>query len=278
MSNLPQDVLDLRLRGYAGGAIPEHRAFRRVPDRTRISWSTIVLVVVMTTLTMAALPAIASMWTVMLARLAPVLGLGEVIASPRWIVPFIQVEVPHVTANAPLPSRPVWWLTLLGSIVLLVVSFFLPKRVLPIAYLIRALLFVQVVSLTYFALFAAHFPYTLAGYTSDMHTIGLAIIALVPIVYGVTYFVFDFGVVRKVWIVLASLGHLIIFIPLQYLVHGAVVAKFSLLFLPVLFMIFGALLDVSILIALYGWAMSWKDRDERRVGRPGDPERRAVAR
>jgi hypothetical protein len=66
--------------------------------------------------------------------------------------------------------------------------------------------------------------------------------------------------------------------PPQYLVHAAIVAKFSLLFLPVLFMIFGTLLDVSILIALYGWAMSWRDREERLAGRPGDPERRAVAR
>ena len=50
------------------------------------------------------------------------------------------------------------------------ISFLLPKRMLPIAYLLRALVFIQTVSLVYFAFLGGHFPYTVQGYTSDMYT------------------------------------------------------------------------------------------------------------
>ena len=92
--------------------------------------------------------------------------------------------------------------------------------------------------------------------------------------FGLTYFVFDFGVVRKVWIVLIAIGHLSVSVPLQYLVHAAIVTRFSLVFLPVLFMAFSTLLNVSILIAFYGWAIEL-DRPARTQGtQPGNGQPR----
>ena len=37
-----------------------------------------------------------------------------------------------------------------------------------------------------------------------------------------------------------------------------IVSQFTLLYMPMLFIVFGILLDIIAFIALYGWVMSWK--------------------
>jgi hypothetical protein len=264
VSNFPQHILDLRGRGYAGGEIRQHRAFRRIGERQRISWSAVALVALLTLFTLALLPTIARFWLRLLQLIGPQLGFEQLItARPRSIVPFVRADVPFIAVNAPLPSARVWWITALVTAAVLIGTLYIPKRHLPFTYLLRAMVFIQAVSLLYFALFGPQFPYNVPGYTSDMYTVGMAIMALIPVVFGLTYFVFDFGIARKLLIVTLSLAHLAVFIPLQFLVHAIVVRELSLLFLPILFMLFGVLIDVSVLIALYGWAMSWRDRSER---------------
>jgi hypothetical protein len=62
--------------------------------------------------------------------------------------------------------------------------------------------------------------------------------------------------------------HLSVFLPLQVLVHVGLVLKGSALVMPVLFLIFGLLLDVLILVAFYGWALSWPGTLERSESPP----------
>jgi hypothetical protein len=264
VSNFPQHILDLRRRGFAGGEIAQHRAFRRIGEGQRISWSAVALVSLLTVFNLALLPSIARFWIRLLQFVGPQLGFEQLVtARTRSIVPFVRADVPYIAVNAPLPSTTVWTITALITVLVLIATLFLPKKYMPLTYLLRAMVFIQVVSLAYFALFGAQFPYNIPGYTSDLYTVGLAIMALIPIVFGLTYFVFDFGIGRKLLIVALGIGHLAVFIPLQYLLHAIIVRELSLLFLPLLFMLFGVLLDVTILVALYGWAMSWRDRAER---------------
>ena len=264
MSSLPPEILELRKRGYSGELITQHRAFRRIGDRKRISWGAILLVVVLTVAVLFLLQPFANFWRALLEFVAPAIGFGdEVAVRTRTVVPFVKVEVPYLASAAPAPTGPMWSVSVFITIIVLAISFFLPRRLLPFTYLLRLGVVIHAISLAYFAVFAEYFPYTLPRYTSDMYTIGLAIMALIPLIFGLAYFVFDFGLARKLTIVVLTLGHLLVFIPLQYLMHAAFVRTFSLLYLPILFMLFGALLDISILIAMYGWAMSWRDRQER---------------
>ena len=264
MSSFPPEILDLRRRGNRGELIKQHRAFLRVGDRRRISWSAVLLVIILTVLVILALQPFANFWRALLEFVAPATGFADEIAlRTRTVLPFVKIRVPYLAAAAPIPTGPMWSISVFITIIVLAVTFFMPRKYLPVIYLLRLGVIIQAISLAYFAVFAQHFPYTLPRYTSDMYTIGLALMALVPLIFGLTYFVFDFGLARKLLIVVFSLFHLAIFIPLQYLMHAAFVRSFSLLYLPILFMLFGALLDISILIAMYGWAMSWRDRQER---------------
>jgi hypothetical protein len=40
--------------------------------------------------------------------------------------------------------------------------------------------------------------------------------------------------------------------------HAYLLIKFTLLFLPLLYLIFGVMLIILACVAFYGWAMSWK--------------------
>jgi hypothetical protein len=264
MSSLPPEILDLRKRAHSGGRIEQHRAFLRIADRKRISWTAVLLVIALTIAVILLLPFIAGVWKSGLQLVAPVTGFGNAVATQtRSVLPFIKIPVPYIAAVAPVPGFLLLVIAAVVTLVVFIGSWFVPRKLLPLIYILRLAAVIQAISTLYFALFRDRFPYTLARYTLDMHTVGLAILALVPVIFGLTYFVFDFGITRKLLIVVMTITHLIVFIPLQYLVHAALVNTFSLLFLPVLFMIFGVLLDVSILIAMYGWGMSWRDRAER---------------
>jgi hypothetical protein len=77
-------------------------------------------------------------------------------------------------------------------------------------------------------------------------------------------------------------GHLVVLLPLQAVVHAWIIHRASLLSMPLLFLLFGVLLILFVYVALYGWGMSWRsdgplDAIDRRppVTPPRYPEGRA---
>ena len=55
-------------------------------------------------------------------------------------------------------------------------------------------------------------------------------------------------------------------LPMQYLMHGLIFHHFSLLFLPLLYLVFGIFIDVMMFVALYSWGMSWDTPDRATLG------------
>jgi hypothetical protein len=86
----------------------------------------------------------------------------------------------------------------------------------------------------------------------------MAVLLVIPVLLALTFYVIDVGVLRKIVLTVVMLGHLLVFVPLQYAVHAWLVVHGTLLLLPVLFLLFGLLPEVMVLIALYGWGMSWR--------------------
>jgi hypothetical protein len=55
--------------------------------------------------------------------------------------------------------------------------------------------------------------------------------------------------------------HLSLFFPLQVLLQAIILQK-TVLFMPLLYIVFGMPLDVTIIIAFYSWGMSWPAQTE----------------
>lgn len=57
-------------------------------------------------------------------------------------------------------------------------------------------------------------------------------------------------------------AHLTVFVPFQVLLQALVLEK-SILYMPVLYIIFAVPVDILIIIAFYSWGMTWSFRQGR---------------
>lgn len=165
-----------------------------------------------------------------------------------------KLGIPYIDIIAGAPSCMLWAITTI--ITALIFKF--PINNIPFRYLLKAVAFIQLCASFYFLMYPNDFPHMLDNYFFGMLTAGLILISIIPILFAFTYFIFDFTLQQKLFITILTMLYLCLFIPLQYLLHVYIIYEASLLFLPVLFFIFGLPLDILAIIALYSWAISWK--------------------
>jgi hypothetical protein len=158
-----------------------------------------------------------------------------------------------------LPDLQTWSLTCAVTLLLFTGTFFLSKKLVPVTYLARGILLIQATSLIYFAFWPASFPHTPESYMEALMTAGIGLISVIPLVYGFTYYIFDFGLLRKAALTAITMMHLAIFLPFQVLAQAMVLQK-TVLFMPVLYIVFGMPIQVLLIIAFYSWGMTWTFR------------------
>jgi hypothetical protein len=254
----------VRSTGAQGGRIDPHRAIATIDLGTVDMLLAAVLTLVMTVLYVIALPSLGRLWTAAFRWLAAPLGLGGA-GTHHVSAPFLDFAVPFFVATAPVPSRLAWWVTLLVTVIVVVCTIPMRARQLPLAYALRFAAAIQCTALLFFAVAPTRFPYDLAGYVSGMLLVAAVLIGISPLVLGLTFYVMDVGWSRKVALTLMVMGHLAVLAPLQYALQAVVIVHASLIVLPLAFVMFGLLPEIMVLVALFGWGMSW--RPERARGR-----------
>jgi hypothetical protein len=255
---LPPELEAIRVRGWRGGVITPHRAFVRLHLRPRQIVESVILALVGTACWIALLPAVGRFWGRVLAFWGAHLGLkSDVILIPQGWGRYIHFALPCFGLAAGPASGTAWWITTGVTLLALIASFLLSEEALPWAYLIRAFCLLQATALGYFAVASARFPHDLPGYTVSMLVFSCILIGLVPVLYAFTFYLLDFSLAQKLFLTLATVTHLVLFIPQQYMLHIYLVHA-SVLFMPVLYFIFGPFLDILAFIGFYSWGMSWK--------------------
>ncbi len=259
---------------YANAAptfLHRHRAMARLPHgRTSLLKAAALAFAMTGGWLYGAAPWVAVFWARVFAFWRDALGLPARVVLTRYHGAFdLTLAIPHLELSAGEPALTLRLLTAAVAGALLVVSFALPPRFTPAAYYLRALIFIQGTALTYFFLFPGAFPYTLGGYLKSMTATSFFVLSLVPLVLGLTHYLLDFSLPRKIALTFLIMGHLTIFIPLKYTLQAALLHYGSMLFMPVLYLIFGLLLDVLVFIALYGWGMSRRARRPHAGTTPG---------
>lgn len=250
-------------RGHRGGVIPMHRALARFVLEPLDLVLSVLLVLLFSFVWLACLPWVCRSWEHIFENVLGVLDIGIAVGlSEHRLTPYLHFFLPYPRMDNVGPGPGIWWLTLAAVAVLFLGSFLLPKSLLPVAYLLRGLLFIQTSSLLYFALAPGRFPHTPDGYMEGFVTYGMALISFVPLLYGLTYYIFNFGLIRKFLLTALTMIHLSVFFPLQVLVQAIILQK-SLLFMPALYIAFGMPVDVLVVIAFYSWGMSWASKTAR---------------
>jgi hypothetical protein len=255
----------MRNRGHGGGAIPLHRALTTLRAAPRDIAAALGIGLVLTGGWLCMLDAVCSLWARILEFGCWALGLdAEVVVVPSHFGALLAYGTPYPMLAGGAPSPLTWWITMLATLGLVVLSFPLAKRHLPAAYGVRALAAIQMSALLFFALWPEAFPCSLAEYIGDSLTANLVLISSVPLLLGFTYNVFGFHWLQKLALTLLAVLHLSLFVPLQYLLHAYLLHHFSLLFMPLFALALGLPLNGWILVAFYSWGMSWEAWTPRR--------------
>jgi hypothetical protein len=223
----------------------------------------IFLFVFFTSIWLVFLPKVCHFWNRVLALGIRVLPLrAELGLAEHHLTPFIGFNIPYLRMEPVLPSAQTWWLTCAATLAFFAASFLLPSKLIPVMYLLRGILLVPATALVYFTLLPARFPHTPDSYMEGLVTAGIALISTVPLLFALTYYIFDFGLLKKAFLTAITMTHLALFLPLQVLLQALFLQK-TVLFMPVLYIIFGMPINILIIIAFYSWGMTWFFRSAR---------------
>jgi hypothetical protein len=247
--------------GHRGGAIAVHRALVRLDETPGELIVALVTGPLVSAAWIASLRCICRIWSHLLAKGIAILGLDAQFAvRPYHFTRYVGFEVPYLRMEAVAPDATTWWSTLLVVAFLYAMSCLFSEKLTPLLYLLRAMLLVQLSALGYFLVAPARFPHTPDGYTEGLVSSQIALIAVVPLLFALTYHIFEFSLAKKIALTLLTMAYISVFVPVQLLLQGMVLEK-SVLFMPVLYLVFGLPLDVFIILAFYSWGMSWQTRD-----------------
>jgi hypothetical protein len=256
-----EQIQSLRRRGWRGGIITPHRAFAHLHFSKLDLWITIASVAAMTAGWLGALSYVGEFWFRIFRFWHKFLGLeGSVARAPQHWGP-LKFSLPTVLISAGPPASMTWWITAAVTFLVLWITFGMSEEQLPWVYLLRFLVIVQGTALVYFEFAAARFPHDLPSYTVGMLYFGTIFITLLPLILGFSYFLFDFQLRQKFGLTLGTMAYLVVFLPFQYMLHAWII-HYSILFMPILYFVFGPFLDVLIFVSLYSWGMSWPSRAE----------------
>lgn len=269
----------LRDRGFRGGRIAPHRSMIGLPVSRWLALDLLVLPAMFSLAVFVLLERLLGAWRWALDVMREPLALPGVVATRVVQLGPIAVPVPFYTTEAMWPTaldlRTGW----IVVAVLAVVGALLRGRMTPVGYFLRALAVVQLSAQLWFTFAAPPFSYALSQYVAGLLVCGVVILLLAPVLVAFTYFIFDFPLWQKLLLASLLLAHLAVFLPMQAIVHAWIVYRASLLAMPMLFLVFGVLLDVFVYVALYGWGMSWRsdsvlDASDRLAPARALPERR----
>jgi hypothetical protein len=206
------------------------------------------------------LPKTCQLWTRVMMLGIRILPLrAELGLSHHHLTAFITFDIPYLRMEPVLPRALDWWLTCGITVALFAVSFFLSGRFIPVMYLLRGILLVPATALLYFLFLPARFPHTPDSYMEGFVTAGIVLISIVPLLFGLIYYIFDFGLLKKTFLTAIAMTHLALFLPLQVLFQALFLQK-TVMFMPVLYVVFGMPVNILMIVAFYSWGMTWSFR------------------
>jgi hypothetical protein len=260
---MPDRLELLHRQGVRGGIIPPHRSMAGLRWSAWRLVSTLVLAGGGFALLVVALPWIGDLWQFLFARIRD--GLGgldtPLTAEPLALPGGLSITLPSIQAVTPQPGLRALWIAAGVSVGLFLASLPLPERFTPARYFLRLLATLQLIAVGFFAFSPEPFPYRIQDHVFLLLTAGLVVMALVPLVLGLTLHVFDIALWKKALLTLVVMGHLAVFLPLKAMVHVWLILHGTAVVMPVLFLIFGLLMDVMVFVAFYGWVLSTREEE-----------------
>ena len=147
----------------------------------------------------------------------------------------------------------------LACVALWVAAGWLPDAAKPGAYVLRFAVLIHGASVLYFGLWPGSFTHTLGGHVSAGLRQSWMLLLLTPWLHLCTYYLFPFPLWQRLAVTGVTLLYLALLAPLQYTTHALLLVLAGPVLMPLLHLLFGVMVPILGLVALYGWGMSWHD-------------------
>lgn len=175
------------------------------------------------------------------------LGADDAALALGWTVANNQLD---------MPSQGIWLITAGVSLSAFLLSSKLDGARLPLRYLVRILCFIQMLSLLFFLIWPSQFPYGVSDHLDDMAHIGFTLMFVTPIMLAMGYYLLNTHSAIKLLHTGLILVYFALLIPHQVVLHAFILHHLSVLYMPILYICFGAMFDMLIFVALYSWVAS----------------------
>ena len=137
------------------------------------------------------------------------------------------------------------------------VAGWLPDAARPAALLLRFGVLVHAASIVYFSTWPASFPYSSMSHAANGLRQVWALMLVTPWLHLCIHYIFPFALWCRLCVTGLTLPYLFVLAPLLYATHLALLHALGLLVMPALYMLFGVMVPLVGLVAIYGWAMTW---------------------
>ena len=258
---LTDKQLNQRFTGVKGTKILKHRALRSMKLSTAALQTALFLPLLVDVLLWFNLDAIAALWSDIMSFWMDKFDLGYGIAHSGMTVLGRHISIPYPAVPTTYPSESYVIFNLIFAVVLALVSFILPRVHMPAIYLMRASLLIHGTSVLFFHFFPDSFPYDLSNYVTGMLALGMYLLCIIPVLMALLYYVLDFPLWRKLVVTTLMIGYFVIVFPMQYLMYGLALASWTMLFMPLLYILFGPLMNTLMFVCWYSWAMTWRGKN-----------------
>lgn len=166
----------------------------------------------------------------------------------------LEWQVSYAGALMPDPGTGV--LTAVAVIAAFASTWWMSDRQVPLKYLVRTLCVVQASALVFFMLMPNRFPYNMTGHLAALLNAGFYLMLAMPLLLALGWGVLRVPLHQKLLYPGIMVVYFGLMLPHQALLHAVVVQHLSALYMPVLYLCFGAVLDLMVFVALYSWLAS----------------------
>jgi hypothetical protein len=257
---LNEKMLEQRFTGVKGTKILKHRALRSMRLSSAALQTAIFLPLFVNVFLWFGLDTITAFWTDLLAYWMDKLGSGYGVAHVQMTIWARELMIPYPAVPTTFPSESYVLTNLIYSTILALFTFMLPRVHMPVIYLMRASLLIHGTSVLFFYFFPDSFPYDLGSYIAGMMALGLYLLGLIPVLMALLYYVLDFPLWRKLVVTALMMGYFIVLFPCQYMLYSLMLASWTMLYMPLLYIMFGPLLNTLMFVCWYSWAMTWRGK------------------
>ncbi len=254
------DPRRLHLRGHRGGAIGQHRSIRSLRLPLGRLAQGIAMAAGFSLLLALLQPAIALAWGHSLLWWMQALNLPGQFALPP-MAGLGLFSLPVAVLDVRLPGNGPLGLAAHALVVVAVwtAAGWLPDAARPGAYLLRMAALIHGASVLYFAVWPGSFVHSATSHVGGGLRQIWALMLLTPWVHLATFYLFPFRAWQRLAVTAVTLAYLALLGPLLYASHAALLLSLGLVVMPLLHLLFGVMVPILGMVALYGWGMGWHD-------------------